>query len=891
IALDSNGHVWHWGSRSSTINYPEKVKEPNDSVLSNIVGIATCDHSVAVDSNGFVWEWYNSNSAYKVAGGQMGTTYLQNIAEVSAGYGESTARTRDGFVLVWEVGQSPEYVTDGQMQTQSGLLEGIISINRGYFDFELAIDADGRGWGWGYNGYGQLGIGDTTSRTEPTLMSCAAVSDSNGIIYVDKDATDGNNDGSSWDNAYLDFNDALPEAEIYAQALGECEIWVAGNPQPYKPPYQWTNYSQATFRMRAGNIAIRGHFGGKGVYETNPDQRDFNNDANETIFDGRVGPSGQRANYLVTCNNIGDGLVLDGFTFTGAASAGLYINNYSDPSIIRCKFNGNTSYGIYAYLFSNPDIYDSNFLENGYAGIYSDTSAWPYVKNCVFDGNNHSYYGLYGTSSPMLIEDCVIKRQSYNDSNPCDGIYSINSHITVYRCRIEDNKTDGINCSGGDVTISDCTVQGNGNNGIETSGLPVVTITNNKIFDNTHNGIYTYNCQDIVIKNNWIYLNGDSGYDSGLYFGYSISPPFVRNNTVVGNVPYGVYVAQGRDPCLITDIIRQNSTNIFSERGLEGIEASYNCIEGGFQGTGNIDCDPCFVNANANDYHLKLDSLCIDAGDPYADYGDEKDIDGQCRVIFGKSGELVDIGGDEYAPKADYNGDSIVNFTDFSILASKWRMTDPNISLDGNNIVDIYDLKLFCNDWLWYAPCSELYQSFTSQLQMNIIEQPGVTEEPADYSSGIVEKPIDDEQQSMLLEEEQTPQIWLTCDGNMNPEYGDEVTVYVHSEPALLCMVLMAEVDGDANVTAAMSTADCNNYGWDNGWNTDPVIDPDGGWVEISGVSWNRVPTGNVGYFKFRYYGGEVTVYITDSYDAYDSNLEPVAFSLDPLVFGSDPNQ
>ena len=158
----------------------------------------------------------------------------------------------------------------------------------------------------------------------------------------------------------------------------------------------------ATFRIPPGNIAIRGHFGGKGVYETSPNQRNFNNDVNETIFDGRVGPSGQKAYYVVTCDNIGNGLILDGFTFTGAGIAGLYIINYSDPSIIKCKFNGNSQYGIYAYDFSYPDVTDSNFLENGYVGIYSDTSAWPYVKNCVFDGNNHNGYGLQGSSSDML---------------------------------------------------------------------------------------------------------------------------------------------------------------------------------------------------------------------------------------------------------------------------------------------------------------------------------------------------------------------------------------------------------------------------------------------------------------------------------------------------------
>jgi len=751
-----------------------------------------------------------------------------------------------------------------------------------------------------------------TKRTEDKTFVCYSGSIGDNIICVDKVAT-GLNNGTSWDNAFVDFNDGLAKARFVLQTKSSCEIWVAGHPQGYEPPVGGDYYS-ATFQIPDGNIAIRGHFGGKARHETSPDQRDFTNPAYETIFDCCVSPYGYRANYIVTCENIGLNatLIFDGFTFTGAGVAGLYIN-HSDPSITRCKFNGNY-YGIRAENYSYPDITNSTFLENSNAGIYSQDSSWPWVKNCVFDGNNNSTYGLWGSHSDMLIEDCNIKRYSVafdgalyflnsyyltiigcsiEKNNNGNGISCLNcENVEVTECTIQNNGIDGINCYNSPLNVNNCNIRGNISNGIEASESSLM-ITNNKIFNNTLHGIYSDYCGDIMIKNNWIYFNGISDYDSGLYFSRSVSPPFIRNNTIVKNLPYGIYISQGRDPCLINDIIWQNgdgpSKNVYSEWGLSGVMASYCDIGGGFSGPNNINIDPCFVKIDTNDFHLKYASPCIDVGDPNADYSDEFDIDGQCRVIFGQSAELADIGADEFAPKADYNGDSIVNFADFAIFAAAWKSTNsPSISLNDNNDVNIVDLQIFCQNWLWYAPCADAYQSYMNQSQMGLIEQIGITEEPVDYSSGIAEEPP---QQSLVLDENQPPGIWLTCDGNMNPSYGDEVTVYVHSEPALLCMVLMAEVDGDANVTSAMSTADCNNYGWDNGWNTDPVIDPAGGWVAISGVSWNRVPTGNVGYFKFRYYGGEVTVYITDSYDAYDSNLEPVVFSLDPLVFGSDPNQ
>lgn len=67
---------------------------------------------------------------------------------------------------------------------------------------------------------------------------------------------------------------------------------------------------------------------------------------------------------------------------------------------------------------------------------------------------------------------------------------------------------------------------------------------------------------------------------------------------------------------------------------------SYTNIEAGWTGPGNIDADPCFVNPDANDFHLKsqagrwnpttenweidaVTSLCIDPGDTASPVGFE----------------------------------------------------------------------------------------------------------------------------------------------------------------------------------------------------------------------------------------------------------------------------
>ena len=269
--------------------------------------------------------------------------------------------------------------------------------------------------------------------------------------------------------------------------------------------------------------------------------------------------------------------------------------------------------------------------------------------------------------------------------------------------------------------------------------------------------------------------------------------------------------------------------------------------------------------------------------------------------MFGKSDERVDIGADEFSPKADYNGDLIVNFVDFANLASKWRQNDPNKSLDNDNDVDIYDLERFCDDWLWIAPCSEMYQLLSEQSEDNLnmsaevgalvsINETSAIEESITAQPMIAEEPLDNQQQSMLAGEGETAAVWLTYDGNMMPNYGDEITVYIHSDPLLFALQIVVEVTGDANITTAMSEADCNNYGWDNGWNADPEIDPNG-WFSDCYISWNGVVSNTVGYFKFRYYSGEVNVSFTADSIAFDANCEPVLLSGQSLIFGRDPNE
>jgi hypothetical protein len=116
----------------------------------------------------------------------------------------------------------------------------------------------------------------------------------------------------------------------------------------------------------------------------------------------------------------------------------------------------------------------------------------------------------------------------------------------------------------------------------------------------------------------------------------------------------------------------------------------YSDVQGSYAGTGNIDSDPCFVDANNPDpnlwnLHLQPDSLCIDAGATTAvPAGIFADADGNLRGVDDPAspdtgvslfGVTVDMGAYEFQLciiPGDNNCDGVVDFRDVAILCNNW---------------------------------------------------------------------------------------------------------------------------------------------------------------------------------------------------------------------------
>jgi len=145
-------------------------------------------------------------------------------------------------------------------------------------------------------------------------------------------------------------------------------------------------------------------------------------------------------------------------------------------------------------------------------------------------------------------------------------------------------------------------------------------IVNNSIIDADDQyggGIACRNQSNPVCKNNVISRN-EASSGAGMYI-YA-SNPIVEGNTIVGNIGWyggGIYVAS--DTIAITNTIIWGNTGPedaeIRNRSTE-LEVTYCDVRGGWEGEGNIDIDPRFIDPLSGNYNVFLGSPCIDAGDP-----------------------------------------------------------------------------------------------------------------------------------------------------------------------------------------------------------------------------------------------------------------------------------
>lgn len=424
------------------------------------------------------------------------------------------------------------------------------------------------------------------------------------------------------------------------------------------------------------------------------------NDSMPLITDCTI--SGNSTDRGVYCYN--SDMTITGCTISDNPSTGIHVDG--NATITNCTIKNNGSTGIFC-MFGNLIITGCTISNNGGGGIrYRDGSPISStITDCTISGNSAQTYasggGIYGCSGP--ITNCTITGNSIYYENG-GGLASCSGPIT--NCVISGNYSTphGYGSGGGiyecDGPITNCIISGNSagaGGGLARCDCPIT------------NCIIAGNCAE--------------GCGGGMAYCYGP----MTNCTIIGNSASeggGMFSYEGPiSNCIIWD---NGPDQILGRLP----KATYSNVQGGWPGEGNIDADPYFADADANDYHLKsagwrwdntrrrwdwddVTSRCIDAGNPGSPLGDEllsvpddpnNEWGQNLRIDMGAFGGTAEasIPPYDWALLSDTTNDGTSDFGDLDILSSLWLNTGEQLYADFNRdgIVDLFDFATLTQDWL-----------------------------------------------------------------------------------------------------------------------------------------------------------------------------------------------
>ena len=185
LALTSAGVLYAWGD-----NYYGQIGNGNNTdqklpvqVMTGVAQIAVGDyHSIALKTDGTVHLWGANNESQLADGStaNRNTPYQVTglgLVNAIAGGGNHTlvVLAAGGSMKAWgkntngQLGDGSTYARASSPVAVSTVVNATNAA--GGYAFSLARLFDGRLYSWGYNTNGQLGLGDTTQRPAPTLLT------------------------------------------------------------------------------------------------------------------------------------------------------------------------------------------------------------------------------------------------------------------------------------------------------------------------------------------------------------------------------------------------------------------------------------------------------------------------------------------------------------------------------------------------------------------------------------------------------------------------------------------------------------------------------------------------------------------------------------------------
>ncbi|MEL6863589.1 MAG: choice-of-anchor Q domain-containing protein [Bacteroidota bacterium] len=198
----------------------------------------------------------------------------------------------------------------------------------------------------------------------------------NTIIYVDMDATSGSDNGTSWQNAFIDLQSALDWARNNTDVA---QIWVAEGTY-----YPTTSLDRDVSFELVNGIALYGGFKGN---ESSIADRLPN--THPTILDGDIGILGDPADnsrHIVRADGITEaGTLIDGFSITNGQADGADLDGVGAGLFILSKEPGQTT----VLQVNQCDFYNNLAFYGGGLANYAvnGATAEPVIASCRFYNN------------------------------------------------------------------------------------------------------------------------------------------------------------------------------------------------------------------------------------------------------------------------------------------------------------------------------------------------------------------------------------------------------------------------------------------------------------------------------------------------------------------------
>ncbi len=454
------------------------------------------------------------------------------------------------------------------------------------------------------------------------------------VLYVDAANNTDSPTGHMWKYAFPSIQQAIDTAvSAGVSQNAPIEIWVAAG--------VYTEEAEQVVRM-AEHISLYGGFSGR---ETRRSHRDWMK--NETFIDGEK----SKRCILGATNATLDGFfVVKGYANLGAGMC----NTASSPTVSNCIFRHNSAAtnggGMYTSNGGTPLLNKCRFEQNNASsgGGMSNSSASPVLKGCVFSENTANVGGAMANSSsanPELTE-CLFEKNvgEYRGG----GMFGDAASPVLKNCRFSENTAPQgggmYNARGAVPILASCMFMQN--SAVGTAD------------DECNGGGGIFNMMSSPILENCVFSQNTANACGGAIKDHLQSSPVLMNCTFIRNTALlngnaledGAYGGATVTNCIFWAADVDAGAEIFYE-GEVSPTVTYSCIKGGYEGIGNIDADPSFLDVEAGNFRLQQASPCIDAG---------TDVDApetDCLGGFRPYGAGVDMGAYESLPQL-HNGDS-----------------------------------------------------------------------------------------------------------------------------------------------------------------------------------------------------------------------------------------